>query len=448
MGKFICSLFVCLLFILIPKQAYAITDPLSSPNNIFGIHILNEGELKDAANLVNSGGGDWGYVTLVIQKGERDQSRWQRAFNEARRLHLIPIVRIASSQQNSGWEKPSVDEIDGWVSFLNSLNWVSKNRYVVVANEPNHAKEWGGEINPGEYAKYLRLFSEKLKANSPDFFVLPAGFDFSAKNTKDTMEATTFLKEAVSSEKDFFNYIDGWTSHSYPNPDFAGSEYASGRGTVKSFEWELEYLKTLGLGKELPVFITETGWAHDGDGGLDGGVETNKVGSKLTYAFTNPWKNPKVVAVTPFVLNYQTPPFDVFSWKKPEGTFYDFYQEVQKLPKTRGQPERIASASITATFRPLIIRAGSEFYVALFVSNFGQTILNEETILTLNEVSEDFETIQLIYAPQIEPFHSALMIFKLKAQEASGLMNLTFELNEGDKSISNLRSFNIFSLGI
>ena len=439
---------VLFLLILFPKPAWAIVDPLKVSNNIFGIHILNESELKDAANLVNSSGGDWGYVTLVIQKGERDVTRWQRAFDEARRLHLIPIVRIATRQQDSGWEAPSVDEIDGWVSFLNSLNWVSKNRYVVVANEPNHAKEWGGEINPGDYVGYLRLFSEKLKANSQDFFVLPSGFDFSAKNTKDTMDATLFLKEAVSSEKDFFNYIDGWTSHSYPNPDFAGSEMASGRGTVRSYEWELEFLKTLGLVKELPVFITETGWAHNGEGELSGEVDSKDIGSKLSYAYSNIWNKPNVVAVTPFVLNYQEQPFDVFSWKKPDGSFYDFYSQIQGLAKTRGQPERVASARIAATFRPLIIRSGSEFYVALVVSNLGQTILNEETILTLNEVGESTETTRLVYAPLIEPFHPALMIFKLKAPGVSGLLKLTFVLNEGDKSISNQRSFNIFSLGI
>src|SRR3989344_509102 len=237
------------------KIVKAVENPLAKTNNLFGIHILNESDIKDAANLVNSSGGEWGYVTLVIRKDERDTTRWQKVFDELRRHKLIPIVRIATIQQDGGWEKPVLDETDGWVSFLNSLNWVIKNRYVIIGNEPNHAKEWGGEINPSEYARYLRLLSEKLKANSQDFFVLPAGFDFSAKNTKDTMDATLFLKEAVSSEKDFFNYIDGWTSHSYPNPDFAGSEMASGRGTVRSYEWELEFLKTLGLVKEVPVFI-------------------------------------------------------------------------------------------------------------------------------------------------------------------------------------------------
>ncbi len=38
------------------------------------MHIVdtNDKDLDAVAKLVNSGSGDWGYVTLVIQKGERN----------------------------------------------------------------------------------------------------------------------------------------------------------------------------------------------------------------------------------------------------------------------------------------------------------------------------------------------------------------------------------------
>jgi len=58
----------------------AAENPLSVPNNSFGIHILDENDLEDAAKLVNSGGGDWGYVTFVIRSDERDSKRWQKVF--------------------------------------------------------------------------------------------------------------------------------------------------------------------------------------------------------------------------------------------------------------------------------------------------------------------------------------------------------------------------------
>src|SRR3989344_1978784 len=163
------TLFSIYLFLFItPNQVLAIIDPLFKPNNRFGIHILSDSDLKDAAELVNSTGGDWGYITLVIRSDERERERWQKVFDRMRELHLIPIVRIATKQGTNSWEKPNLGEIDSWVSFFGSLNWVIRNRYVIIGNEPNHAKEWGGETNPREYAEYLQTFSRKLKEESGD----------------------------------------------------------------------------------------------------------------------------------------------------------------------------------------------------------------------------------------------------------------------------------------
>ena len=241
--KLLISVFgIFALVIFIPKNARAIENPLNYTNNSFGIHILSEVDIKDAAELVNSSGGEWGYVTLVIRKDERDTTRWQQVFDELRRKKLIPIVRLATMQTEIGWEKPSFDEIDGWVSFLNSLNWVVENRYVIIANEPNHAIEWGGEIDPEGYADYLVEISKKLKATSDDFFVLPAGFDASAPNSSETSSESSYLQKMLEHKTDLFDHIDGWSSHSYPNPNFSGPVAAEGRGTLKTYEWELEYL--------------------------------------------------------------------------------------------------------------------------------------------------------------------------------------------------------------
>src|SRR3989304_9349563 len=217
------------LFFFSTQNINAVIDPLIVLNNKFGIHILDETDIEDAAWLVNSSGGDWGYVTFVIRSDERETTRWQKFFDILRKKRVIPIVRIASRQLNEGWEKPSIDEIDGWVNFLNSLNWITQNRYVVIGNEPNHKKEWGGEINPEEYAFYLKTFSEKLKRVNEDFFVLPAGFDASAPNGNGSISESEYLKRMLQSEPEIFNQIDGWASHSYPNPDFSGSEFGQGR---------------------------------------------------------------------------------------------------------------------------------------------------------------------------------------------------------------------------
>ena len=106
--KIILAIISLVLFTTSSRQTYAIVDPLNAVNNPFGIHILDENDLEDAAKLVNSSGGDWGYVTLVIRKDERNPKRWQEVFDRMRNLHLIPIVRIATRQMDDGWEKPNL----------------------------------------------------------------------------------------------------------------------------------------------------------------------------------------------------------------------------------------------------------------------------------------------------------------------------------------------------
>ncbi len=57
-----------LYFILYTSAAYAIVNPLSVPNNRFGIHIITASpdESSPAATLVNTNG-DWGYITVLIE---------------------------------------------------------------------------------------------------------------------------------------------------------------------------------------------------------------------------------------------------------------------------------------------------------------------------------------------------------------------------------------------
>ncbi|MBI2066139.1 hypothetical protein HYT60_01380 [Candidatus Woesebacteria bacterium] len=421
----------------------AIYDPLAVPNNSFGIHMTQEADLEAAAALVNSPDGRWGYVTFVIQKGERNAHRWQKTFNQLRKLHLIPLVRIATAQLNNGWEKPSLDEIDGWVDFLGSLNWPVANRYVIVGNEPNHKKEWGGEISPEGYGEYLKIFSQKLKGKSDDFFVLPAALDVSARNTKDTLDATLFWQRMLKAHPDIFDWVDGLNSHSYPNPNFSGSEKATGRGTTASFLWEDAYLRSLGLTKNFPIFITETGWAHNMGLGSKGYLNPEELGAKLEYAFNNNWNNPRVVAVTPFILNYQNSPFDIFSWQKPDGNFYPFYETVKALPKTNGEPIQRRSGEILGAFLPAFAEPGETFSIALIAKNTGQSIWNEETELGLKDLENGIVITKTLNFPKMEPGETKIILFEaiLNTEAERQLGYLT--LFEGRTIVSNAYPFEI-----
>ena len=317
----------------------AVVDPRNYPNNRFGIHIISPDDLKDTATLVNSSGGDWGYVTLVIREDERNSKYFQEVFERMGELHLIPIVRIATKTDKTGWVKPTDEEIYKWMVFLNSLPWPVANRYIVIGNEVNHATEWGGEVNPAEYVLYLEKFSSALKEVSLDYFVLAAAMDASAPNGKGYMSEEEYLKGMILADNNVFNYVDGWNSHSYPNPDFAGSPTQSGKGTVRTFDWELNYLKMMGIDKDLPVFITETGWAHNMNGQMPYLLVTAKVAEHFKDAFANAWNDSRVVAVTPFVLSHPNPPFNIFSWKDKSGEFYSFYYDLINVSKLKGEPE-------------------------------------------------------------------------------------------------------------
>ncbi len=425
---FLLTLFL-LSFIFVPNVK-AIYDPTSTSNNHFGLHLVDTNNLSDAARLINSNGGDWGYVTFVIQKGERDPKRWQTAMDNMRRLHLIPIVRIATAPAGNVWEKPSVDEIDGWVSFLSSLNWVIKNRYVTIGNEPNHASEWGGEIDPAGYANYLKIFSSKLKKANEDFFVLPAGMDASATNSKGTMDESLYLSKMIEAVPDLFNNIDGWASHSYPNPDFSGPANATGKGTVKTYDWELNYLKFIGVSKDLPVFITETGWTHKTD------TLTTDIGPKIEFAFKNVWSDKRIIAVTPFILKYTEPPFDTFSWINKDGNFYDFYNNVINLPKNVGKPIQEYKADVLTGIFPKIATVNSVYNGMLFVKNTGQSIWNKDSIKLMTTDLQNLE-VKSVYPANIEPGQIGVFFVDGKYGNTAGSYNINIEIINNGQVFNN-----------
>lgn len=400
-------IFIWLLF---PSTAQAITDPRQSPNNRFGIHILEEADLPAAQALVNSNG-DWGYVTMVMRFNDLNRVKWQGLFDDMRRRHLIPIVRLATVAEGASWAKPKTEDIDRWVEFLNSLNWVVANRYVILFNEPNHAKEWGREIKPQEYAVIAKEFSHKLKSASADFFILPAGLDTAAPNSADTMAATEYWRQMFLTDPEIFKLFDGWNSHSYPNPAFSGPISGTGLGTIRSYQAEINYLSRFGLPGNLPVFITETGWV-------------NSVGdlSRLyTQAFNQVWQQPNLVAVTPFVLNYPQPPLKQFSWI---GTSH--YETVAALAKTAGRPEQVNDSIFIDSNLPDEVVADSDYRFFVEFTNTGQSIWQRDDF-RLN-ISGSVEV------PETGPGQAARLDFSIKTPAGDGPLAMAAQLEFAGRS--------------
>lgn len=314
--------------------AYAIEDPRLLPNNKFGIHILFPTELSQAAKLVNSNGGDWGYVIIPIQATDRDLLKWQSFFDQAKLLHITPIIRLATDGDyfnTKVWRKPSNEDILDFANFLNSLDWPTKNRYVSIYNEVNRADEWGGEVNPKDYAELLSYAVTVFKSKNEDFFVISAGMDNAAPNQGvEFMNQYTYYQQMQAAVPGIFAQIDGFASHSYPNPGFSQSPSTNTRMSIYSYQYEKQLLDSY-ANKSLPIFITETGWTGEG-------ISDDTRASYYQEAFSKVWTDSNIIAVTPFLLQGSGGPFEKFTFIKNDQSETKQYIAYKGLLKLKGSP--------------------------------------------------------------------------------------------------------------
>lgn len=434
------------LILLLALLLFPLSILAATPNNKFGMSLAqpNTDQFVEVQKLVNSNGGDWGYITLIIQENDRNKEKWQDIFNQLRQNHLIPIIRLATSPVGENWRRPEPEDAQSWVDFLDSLNWVVKNRYIILFNEPNHGSEWGGEVDPKSFAKVTLEFAKKLKERSPDFFVMLAGMDASAPSWMPGLEdEEIFLREIFqgpSLQVDLLtrtDLIDGLASHSYPNPAFAGSPYALGRGTIRNYEWELELFKELGVKKELPVFITETGWKRG---------DENRVADYFKTAFDQIWgPDSRVRAVTLFVLDYQGEPFLEFSWKMFNSQeFYQQFYTVRGMSKIKGEPEQIEKGWINFKL-PTDLVVQSTYHFKVKLNNEGQAVWDKDSGYGFGVRGYEEKKPNYLFEDlkDINPFEEKDVYFTIKTNDEIGNKKIKFVLEKNDNIILSSQDWNI-----
>jgi hypothetical protein len=320
-----------------PSNTFAASNPLSKPNNFFGIHILSTNELAKSSELVNTSGGDWGYVAIPIQVGDKDIEKWQKFMNDAYDLHLIPILRLATEsyhKETSVWRKPTEADILDFANFLNSLHWPTKNRYVILFNEVNRYDEWGGEApDPARYAEIAEYAADVFKSTNSDFYVILGGLDNAAPNMPNKyIDNLVFLRLMHEARPDVFNKIDAFSSHSYPNPNFADSPNTHKADSVVTYRFEASLIDSYTSSKK-PIFITETGWNGDV-------LSSETISSYFTITFSSIWGKDvdRIVAITPFLLESQNGQYDKFSFLH-NNQFTSFGKTIQNISKIKGAPE-------------------------------------------------------------------------------------------------------------
>ncbi|PIR99220.1 hypothetical protein COT87_00595 [Candidatus Collierbacteria bacterium CG10_big_fil_rev_8_21_14_0_10_44_9] len=308
-------------------SAQAIYDPRTVPNNKAGVHILSPEEIDDAAKLVNSNGGDWGYVIIPIQPTDRDKIKLQSFMDKAKEKHVIPIIRITTLPKGGTWATAHDTDLVDFANFLGELDWPIENKYLVLFNEVNRSTEWGDAVDPEKYASIVKNAYAIFKERSPNFFIIGPSLDLALPNSSTSLSAQNYLSRMRVYDPLVFTYFDGWSSHSYPNPGFVAPAKKTGLQSIVGYRSELLYLNLA----PKPVFITETGWDQTK---ISDGILANYWSS----AWQTWSKDVNVVAVTPFVLRGGQQ-YKIFSLIKDDGQYSVSGQSIFNLPKSTGNPK-------------------------------------------------------------------------------------------------------------
>ncbi len=291
------------LFLLLPAAS-----PVYARGEILGIHILSTAELPKAQELLSNGDDKDKFVTVPLTLNDLSKAAaWQTFLDDAHRLKIRPIIRLTTRFENGTWQQPTRKDIIAFAQFLSSLEWHRPELTVILFNEPNHAKEWGGSIDPTGFADITLFALQWFSTETKEYTLLPAALDLAADGRGGTQEAFSYWKIALAHAPEILDYIDGWNSHSYPNPAFAASPNKSGKNSLRGYTHELSFLQHY-TKRELPVYITETGWDQNM-------LTKNTLFSYFQKAFTDIWsKDTRIVAVTPFVLQGAPGNFAPFSF--------------------------------------------------------------------------------------------------------------------------------------
>ena len=388
-----------LFFLLFPTNVNA--------TNIFGLHLSDTSDIEKAAPIINSSNGDWGYATIVIRDDLLNRQMWQDFFDKCRKLHITPIIRMATILENDHWKKPEYSDIDLMVEFLNSLNWPHQKQIITLFNEPNHGSEWGGEVDVKDFVDKSSYAAKKLKSLSPNYFILSTGLDLAAPSKLPNFEsATNFYQQIIAYKPDYFDNIDGIANHYYPN------------NSPKNYNWELNLLKKLGIKKNFSVFITETG------------ISNKKTAGKILINNINNWtRDPKIIAITPFIFNYPYPPFEQFSWLDRSGNLNYEFKKVVDLPKQKNIVTQLNSYKVIFTHLPFIIFPNVVYHTSIELQNTGQSIWGENIFCLKAKSSENIILSDLCINQNKKtlPFQTQKIPFSFEIKSASASSYISWE---------------------
>ncbi|MCH7951235.1 hypothetical protein IH980_00660 [Patescibacteria group bacterium] len=320
------KLFVFLIFVF---ASLVLTPKIRASQPALGIHLLDPNELSLAIDLVEGDEEHPGSVTVVLRADDRDSEKWKTFFTIAQQNNVKPIIRLATEMTKDGWRRPTKRDIVEHAAFLTNLNWHSQSLLIIAFNEPNHAAEWDGEVDPESYAQMLEFTLSWFHTEKKQYRVLPAGLDAAAPNGPETMDSFVFLRRVLAHSPELVEMIDGWVTHAYPNPGFVASPRETGKRSIQGFQNELQLLSQY-TDREFSIYITETGWKKTAQ-------NADKIADYYSYAVNKVWNDERIKAITPFVFAAHSGPFQDFSFTDKDGSPTPQYRAWKSLKRIRKQ---------------------------------------------------------------------------------------------------------------
>jgi hypothetical protein len=342
------------------------------PNNIVGLNVARLHQPRyiwATSDLVNANGGDWGYLTVVWTTQDRDgpmaEYNLQLFLDRCFEFHVQPIVRVATKFEakreptvpgqpavkpnpqgaEGTWTRPDWSEPLKWREFFERGRWPTRHAWIVVGNEPNLGREWGGEVDAAGYARYLAHFLDVFEG-APRFDVVSGALDISNTTALPVMQdALEFLDQMGAAVPGLFERLPAWASNPYSVPGHGlGVRY-----THLAYEAELDR-----IGRDMPVLITEAGHLQTGD--------EYEIARFYAEAFRDWMADPKVVAATPLFWHPDRNDFWMFELDR-RGAFVrksPTYELLRRIPRVAGSPEYAVTLANTARTTPFEVATAAE----------------------------------------------------------------------------------------
>lgn len=390
-------------------------------------------QLDKALELAGLGG----YVTQLLYpvtvSTTGPDPAWIHFVNGAYDRYLTPVLRIQGEWGGDYWLKPEADGPGDYASIAEAYQRVVEGLprrdghklYVEIWNEPNLRLEWGGEVNPYEYASFMVDVSAAIREIGDPRIVVLNG----ALAPGGNYDNLAFI-DAMATVPGAMQAFDVWASHSYPGnhpPQYNLHNGYMSRFTIDSYLWEVQRLSRKGR-SGVHVMLTETG--YDLGNRLFPRFprinETNRA-AYISKAFRDYWLSwPEVVGVTPFELVDPYGDWAHWDWLYPTTDEpHKQFTAVQGLPKP--DPLKVEAAEMVMGFRAGATNDPGTYYSDISATA-GNTTISPLTGVAPVMVVSKLHRRYLPFAARTAPSGASVFEYDVRAEDAGTMEALLTQL--------------------